>query len=46
MKDKILEAMQISKHYGEGERAVQALRNSDLTLENGTFASIIGSSFS
>lgn len=44
MKDKILEAVQISKTYGEGESAVHALRNSDLTLENGTFASIIGSS--
>ena len=44
MKDKILEAVQVSKTYGEGERAVHALRNSDLTLENGTFASIIGSS--
>ena len=44
MKDKILEAVQISKTYGEGESAVNALRNSDLTLENGTFASIIGSS--
>ena len=43
MKDKILEAVQISKTYGEGERAVHALKNSDLTLENGTFASIIGS---
>ena len=41
MKDKILEAVQISKTYGEGESAVHALRNSDLTLENGTFASII-----
>ena len=39
MKDKILEAVQISKTYGEGESAVNALRNSDLTLENGTFAS-------
>ena len=38
MKDKILEAVQISKTYGEGESAVHALRNSDLTLENGTFA--------
>ena len=37
MKDKILEAVQISKTYGEGESAVHALRNSDLTLENGTF---------
>ena len=44
MKDKILEAVQISKTYGEGESAVHALRNSNLTLENGTFASIIGSS--
>lgn len=44
MKDKILEAVQISKTYGEGESAVHALKNSDLTLENGTFASIIGSS--
>lgn len=44
MKDKILEAVQISKTYGEGESAVHALRNSDPTLENGTFASIIGSS--
>ena len=44
MKDKILEAVQISKTYGEGESTVHALRNSDLTLENGTFASIIGSS--
>ena len=44
MKDKILEAVQISKTYGEGESAVHALRNIDLTLENGTFASIIGSS--
>ena len=35
MKDKILEAVQISKTYGEGESAVHALRNSDLTLENG-----------
>ena len=32
MKDKILEAVQISKTYGEGESAVHALRNSDLTL--------------
>ena len=44
MKDKILEAVQISKTYGEGESAVHALKNSDLALENGTFASIIGSS--
>ena len=44
MKDKILEAVQISKTYGEGESAVHALKKSDLTLENGTFASIIGSS--
>ena len=44
MKDKILEAVHISKTYGEGESAVHALKNSDLTLENGTFASIIGSS--
>ena len=29
MKDKILEAVQISKTYGEGESAVHALRNSD-----------------
>ena len=27
MKDKILEAVQISKTYGEGESAVHALRN-------------------
>ena len=33
MKDKILEAVQISKTYGEGESAVHALRNSDLTLK-------------
>ena len=33
MKDKILEAVQISKTYGEGESAVHGLRNSDLTLE-------------
>ena len=39
MKDKILEAVQISKTYGEGESAVHALKKSDLTLENGTFAS-------
>ena len=29
MKDKILEAVQISKTYGEGESAVQALKASD-----------------
>lgn len=44
MKDKILEAVQISKTYGEGESAVHALRNSDLTIWKGEFASIIGSS--
>ncbi len=32
MKDKILEAVQISKTYGEGESAVQALKASDLTI--------------
>ena len=44
MKDKILEAVQISKTYGEGESAVQALKASDLTIWKGEFASIIGSS--
>ena len=44
MKDKILEAVQISKTYGEGESAVQALKASDLTIGKGEFASIIGSS--
>ena len=34
MKDKILEAVQISKTYGEGESAVQALKASDLTIWN------------
>ena len=43
MKDKILEAVQISKTYGEGESAVQALKASDLTIWKGEFASIIGS---
>ena len=44
MKDKILEAVQISKTYGEGESAVQALKASDLTIWKGEFASVIGSS--
>lgn len=44
MKDKILEAVQISKTYGEGESAVQALKASNLTIWKGEFASIIGSS--
>ncbi len=35
MKDKILEAVQISKTYGEGESAVQALKASDLTIWKG-----------
>lgn len=41
MKDKILEAVQISKTYGEGESAVQALKASDLTIWKGEFASIM-----
>lgn len=44
MKEKILEAVQISKIYGEGESSVHALKNSNLTIESGEFASIIGSS--
>ena len=34
MKDKILEAVQISKTYGEGESAVQALKASKSEKEN------------
>ena len=37
MKDKILEAVQISKTYGEGESAVQALKASNLKICKGEY---------
>lgn len=44
MNKPILKAVQISKTYGEGENAVQALQNTSLEIPAGAFVSIIGSS--
>ncbi len=41
---RILEICDVSKHYGEGESAVHALRHVSFSLEQGAFAGIMGSS--
>lgn len=41
---KILEAKNICKTYGQNENQVKALKNVDLSIEEGTFVTIIGQS--
>ena len=41
---KIVEIKDIVKVYGKGENAVQALQNISFSIEQGEFASLVGTS--
>lgn len=41
---KILELKHVSKVYGAGENAVEALRDVSLTVEAGEFTALVGTS--